>query len=124
MKNGVNLVLILFLGIMGYYVVNGLYLDNNMMLAGMVFLLVSVVITFFTTHFKKKMELVPAQKVINIVYISLFAIYGIVVGLSIMVVPSLQMTTVGFEGPLFLFASGILFYGLFVFMRTKMLKGL
>lgn len=117
MKNGVYLSLILFLGVMGYFVVNDLYQENSMLLAGLIFAVVSVAIYALTTHFKKKVELVPAQKIINVVYISLFALYGIVTGISLVYAPSLEASVVKYEGLLFLGASFVLLYGLYVFIK-------
>lgn len=124
MKNGIYLTLILFFGVMGYFVVNDLLQESSYLLASVIFLLVSVVITVLTTHFKKKVELQPAQKVINIVYVSLFAIYGIVAGLSLVYTPSVELTSVRFEGGVFLLASLILLYGIYMFMKRKVLKGM
>jgi len=117
MKNGIYLSLILFLGVMGYFVVNDLYHENSIMLAGVIFMIVSVAIYTLTTHFKKKVELVPAQKVINVVYISLFALYGIVTGLTLIYAPSLEASMIRYEGVLFLLSSSVLIYGLYVFMK-------
>lgn len=117
MKNGIYLSLILFLGVMGYFVVNDLYHENSIMLAGVIFMIVSVAIYMLTTHFKKKVELVPAQKIINVVYVSLFALYGIVTGLSIMYAPALEVSVMRYEGVIFLLASSVLIYGLYVFIK-------
>lgn len=121
LKNGIYLSLILFLGVMGYFVVNDLFNENSIMLASVVFLVVSVGIFTLTTHFKKKVELVPAQKFINVIYIGLFALYGIAMGLSLVYSPALEATAVRFEGVLFLLASGVLLYGLYVFMKRNVL---
>ncbi len=124
MKNGVYLTLILFLGVMGYFVVNGLYLDNSIMLASVIFLIVSLVIAYLTTHFKKRIELSGAQKVINVVYITLFALYGIVIGLSVVNSVAIESMLVRFGGIIFLSASVILLFGLMIFMKQKLLKGM
>ena len=121
MRNGVYLALILFLGSVGFYAVNGLYTSGSMLLAGTVFFLISIGIYFLTTHYKKHGKLVPAQKVINIIYIALFALYGIVLGLTLMSTPEVGMSTVKFEGGLFIVASAVLIYGIIEFMRTKLM---
>lgn len=121
MKNGIYLSLILFLGVMGYFVVNDLFNENSIMLASVVFLVVSVAIFVLTTHFKKKVELVPAQKIINVLYIGLFALYGVVTGLSLVYSPALEAAAIRFEGILFLVASAVLLYGLYVFMKRNVL---
>ena len=120
MRNGVYLVLILFLGSVGFYAVNGLYNSGSMLLAGTVFFLISIGIYFLTTHYKKRAKLVPAQKYINVVYIALFALYGVILGLSLMVAPSTEMSAIKFEGGLFLVSSIVLLYGIFEFMKRKM----
>lgn len=117
MKNGVYLSLILFLGVMGYFVVNDLYHENSIMQAGIIFMIVSIAIYTLTTHFKKKAQLFPAQKIINVVYISLFAIYGIVTGLTIMYAPTMDVSVMRYEGVVFLLASSVLLYGIYVFMK-------
>lgn len=117
MKNGVYLFLILFLGVMGYFVVNDLYRENSIMLSAVIFMIVSIAIFVLTTHFKRKVELVPAQKVINVVYISLFALYGIVTGLTLMYAPSLETSMIKYEGVLFLVASSVLLYGVYIFIK-------
>jgi len=122
-KNGIYLTLILFLGVMGYFVVNDLYMENSTTLASIIFLIVSIVIAVLTTHFKRKAELAPAQKIINVVYISLFAIYGVVVGLSLMYAPSYELSMIRFEGGLFIVASAILMYGVFMFIKRHTFHG-
>jgi len=83
---------------------------------------VSVGIFSLTTHFKKKVELVPAQKFINVIYIGLFALYGIAMGLSLVYSPALETAaSIRFEGILFLLASGVLLYGLYIFMKRNVL---
>lgn len=124
MKNGVYMILILFLGSVGFYAVHGLYTSNSVMEASLVFLVVSVVMAYLTTHFKRSVDLVPAQKIINFIYISLFALYGIVTGVALMYVPSVELSQVGYEGVVFLIASIILLYGLLVFSRNKLSHGL
>jgi len=122
-KNGIYLTLILFLGVMGYFVVNDLYMENSTTLASVIFLTVSVVIAVLTTHFKRKAELATAQKVINVVYISLFALYGVVVGISLMYAPSYELSMIRFEGGLFIVASMILIYGVFMFIKRHTYHG-
>ncbi len=124
MRNGVYLTLILFLGVMGYFVVNGLYLDNSIILASVIFLVVSLVISYLTTHFKKHMDLSGAQKFINVAYITLFALYGIVIGLTVVNSVIIESVIVRFGGIIFLSASVILLFGLMIFMKQKLLKGM
>ncbi len=121
MRNGIYLTLILFLGVMGYFVVNSLIADSSVMLASIVFIVVSVGIFVLTTHFKKKVELVPAQKIINVIYIGILALYGVVLGLSMVYAPSMELATARFEGILFLVGSAVLLYGLYVFMKRNVL---
>jgi len=118
LKNGIYLSLILFLGVMGYFTVNTLIMESNILLASIVFLLVSAVIFFLTTHFKKKSELVPAQKIINVIYIGMFALYGVVLGFSFVYTPT-AMVKINFEGVLFFIASAGLAYGLYIFMKRN-----
>lgn len=120
MRNGVYLTLIMFLGIVGFYAVNGLYTAGDMLLSGTVFFLTSLGIYFLTTHYKKRAEMSPAQKVINVIYIGLFAFFGIVLGLSLMSAPATAMSSIKFEGGLFIIASIMLIYGLYEFMKSKM----
>lgn len=124
MRNGIYLVLILFLGSVGFYAVNGLYLDNSIMLASVVFLVVSLSMAYLTTHFKKHRELTSAPKIINVIYITLFALYGIVIGLNVMNSVAIESMMVRFGGIIFLAASVILLFGVMVFMKQKMLKGM
>ena len=122
MKNGIYLSLILFLGVMGYFVVNDLINENSIMLASVVFAVVSLGIFVLTTHFKKKVELVPAQKIINVIYIGLFALYGVVIGLSLVSAPSLEFASATrYEGILFLLGSSVLLFGLYLFMKKYVL---
>lgn len=120
-KNGIYLSLILFLGVMGYFVVNDLIQENSIMLASLVFLVVSLAVFRLTTHFKKKVELVPAQKFINAIYISLLAIYGLAVGISMIYTPYLEVATVQVEGILFILSSAVLVYGLYKFLKRNVL---
>lgn len=124
MKNGIYLTLILFLGVMGYFAVNTLYNESNFILAGVVFLVVSVIISLLTTHYKKRTELLPAQKIINFVYISMFAVYGVVVGLSLMYAPIYEFSIASMGGVLFLVSSFILVVGLYVFMKRSVIRGM
>ena len=121
MKNGIYLFVVLFLGIMGYFVVNDLMLDKSIMLASILFLVFSVTITMLITHYKKRADLSPAQKVINVLYVGMFAIYGMIVGIGLMTAPTMEMSAVGYEGMLFMLASGILIYGLYVFAKQKLM---
>ena len=122
MKNGIYLALILFLGVMGYIVVNSLYNQGDFMLAGVVFLIVSVVISVLTSHYKRKHNLVPIQKIINFTYISVFAIYGLIIGLSLVYAPFYEFSIASMGGILFLFASFILVIGLYIFMKRNVIR--
>lgn len=122
MKNGIYLSLILFFGVMGYFVVNDLMQESSYMLASMIFLLVSVAIAMLTTHYKKRVKLQVAQKVINVIYISLFALYGIVAGISLVYAPTVELSSVKLEGGIFLVASFVLLYGVYMFMKSKVLR--
>lgn len=122
MKNGINLFLILFLGVMGYFVVNDLYLKNSIMFASNIFLLISLIITYLTMHFKRRRVLSPAQKVINVIYISLFALYGFIMGLNLTLAPSMEQILIGGEGIIFLISSVILMYGVYTFTKTKIIE--
>lgn len=117
MRNGIYLFLILFLGIMGYFMANDLYAENSTTLAGALFLLVSVVIAYLTTHFKKKSELIPAQKVLNVVYLTIFAIYGIITGLSLVLSQTMELALVRVEGIMFILASAVIIYGIVTFIK-------
>lgn len=121
MKNGIYLFVVLFLGIMGYFVVSDLMAEQSVMLASIVFLLFSVAITSLITHYKKRKEASPMEKILNIVYVGMFAIYGLLVGFSLIYSPSMEVSTVGFEGGLFVVASLALVYGIYKFVSTKML---
>lgn len=123
MKNGIYLFLILFLGVLGYFVVNDLYNENSVTLASVVFLFVSTVIVVLSTHFKKKSELVTAQKVIGVLYISLFALYGISVGVNLLNSSSVEIAVFRAEGFMFLAGALVLFYGVFVFMKRHSRNG-
>ena len=121
LRNGIYLSLILFLGVIGYFIVNTLILENSIMLAGIMFLLISIGIFALTTHYKKRVSLVPAQKFINVIYISLFALYGISLGLTFSYVPYVEVSAIKFEGILFLLASSVLIYGIYLFMKRSFL---
>lgn len=116
MKNGIYLFLILFLGVLGYFVVNDLFQEGSYLLSGIIFMSVSIVIYLLTTHFKRKSELVPAQKIINVVYILLFAIYGIFTGLSLVYVSG-DISMIRYEGLIFIASGLMLLYGIYVFVR-------
>lgn len=123
MKNGIYLTLILFLGVMGFFVVNDLYVEGSTTLASIIFLVVSASIYMLTTHFKRKAGLVMAQKVINVMYIILFATYGAVLGVAMMYNPAYELSMVGFEGSLFILASMMLFYGVYRFIKKYTYHG-
>jgi len=122
MKNGIYLFVVLFLGIMGYFVVNHLMMAESVMLAGIMFLLFSGTIVSLITHYKKREEMNSAQKFLNIVYVGMFAIYGFVLGTTLMYSPLMEMSMVKFEGVLFILASMILVYGIMYFIKSKVLR--
>ncbi|QDF30360.1 hypothetical protein [Halarcobacter anaerophilus] len=119
MRNGVYLTLILFLGTLGYQAVQSILSSNNMLLGGVIFLLISLAIGFFATHYKKRVELSIAQKAINIGLIGLFALYGIFTAVSLLTGASIGMVY-SVEGILFLVASAILLYSLGLFIKDKL----
>lgn len=123
MKNGIYLFVVLFLGVMGYFVVNDLIMEQNFMLAGGVFLVFSIVITVLITHYKKRVEQTPAEKMLNIVYVGIFALYGFVVGISLLYLPTVELATVGYEGFMFIAASLALVYGIYKYYTTKVMLG-
>lgn len=116
MKNGIYLFVILFMGVLGYFVVNDLHQENNYLLSSIIFMIISVIIYSLTTHFKRKRELSSAQKIINVIYISLFAIYGVFTGLSLIYISG-DVSMIKYEGLVFLGSSAMLFYGIYVFVR-------
>lgn len=120
MKNGIYLFVVLFLGIMGYIIVNDLMTEQKVLLAGTIFLIFSVVITMLITHYKKHINQSPAQKVLNIVYVGLFALYGFIVGGTLMFSPDMGMSSLGYEGFIFVSASSALLYGIYKFVTTKL----
>lgn len=122
MKNGIYLFVVLFLGIMGYFVVNHLMMSESVMLAGIMFLLFSGTIVALITHYKKREELSSAQKFLNIVYVGMFAIYGFVLGTTLMYAPMMEMSMVKFEGIPFILASIALVYGIVSFIKSKVLR--
>lgn len=117
MKNGIYLVLILFLGVLGYFVVNDLYLENSMTLASIVFFVISVIIVFLATNLKRKKTLSDAQKFIVVVYISLFTFYGMFLGNSFLSGYSATEVTLFKEAMIVISAVFILLYGTFKFMQ-------
>jgi len=121
MKNGVYLSVVLFLGIMGYFVVNHLMMAESAMLAGVMFLLFSGTIVALITHYKKHSEVSVAQKFLNIVYVGMFAIYGFVLGATLMYAPMVQMSTFNFEGVPFILAGIALVYGIISFINSKVI---
>lgn len=115
MRNGIYLALIVFLGTFAYTVVSRV---GDTLEAGFAFLLASIAIGFLTTHFKKKRELLPVQKVINFVAIGIFALFGIMKGISLITLASIvSLSTVG--GIMFLVSSLVLLYSLNLFVREK-----
>ena len=123
MKNGIYLFVVLFLGVMGYFVVNDLMMKKSFMLAAGVFFVFSIVITMLITHYKKRVEQTPAEKVLNITYVGIFALYGFVVGISLLYLPPLEIATVGYEGFIFIAASLALLYGIYKYYTTKVMLG-
>lgn len=121
MKNGIYLFVVLFLGIMGYIVVNDLMTEQKVLLAGTMFLIFSIVITMLITHYKKQVDQTPAQKVLNIVYVGLFAIYGFIIGGTLMFKPDMGMASVSYEGFMFVGASLALLYGIYKFVTTRVI---
>jgi len=121
MKNGVYLSVVLFLGIMGYFVVNHLMMTESTMLAGIMFLIFSGTIVSLITHYKKRGEMSSAQKFLNVVYVGMFAIYGFVLGTTLMYSPMAEMSLSGFEGIPFIIASIALVYGIISFIKSKVL---
>ena len=115
MRNGIYLMLIVFLGTFAYTVVGRV---GDTLEAGFAFLLASIAIGFLTTHFKKRIELLPVQKVINIIAIAIFALFGIIKGLSLVTVASIGSLS-GIVGLMFLISSLVLVFSLSLFMREK-----
>ncbi len=117
MKNGIYLVLILFLGVLGYFVVNDLYVEKSMTLASMVFFIISVTMVFLVTNLKRKKILSDAQRFIVVVYISLFSFYGIFLGNSFLSGYSATEVTLFKEAIIVITSVFILLYGTFKFMQ-------
>lgn len=117
MKNGIYLSLVLFLGVIGYFVVNGLFQENSIVGASLVFLLVSAVITVLVTHFKRKSELVPVQKILTVSYVGIFMLYGLYLGLSLSFESYAQLSVLALEGIVFILASALLVYGIYTFIK-------
>ena len=111
MKNGVYFTLIIFLGTFAYTLIGRI---DGVLQAGIVFLLASLGIGFLTTHFTRKTELLPIQKVINIVFISLFGLFGLYSGISLATSSAVVL------GVPFLAGSAVLAYSLSLFVKEKM----
>ncbi len=58
---------------------------------------------------------------LNIVYVGMFATYGLLLGFSLIYSPSMEVSSVGFEGGLFVIASLALVYGIYRFVARKMM---
>ena len=121
MRDGIYLFVILFLGIMGYFVVSDLMTEQSVMLASLVFLAFSAGITYLITHYKKRREPSGMEILLNIVYVGMFATYGLLLGFSLIYSPSMEVSSVGFEGGLFVIASLALVYGIYRFVARKMM---
>lgn len=121
MRDGIYLFVILFLGIMGYFVVSDLMAEQRVMLASLVFLAFSAGITYLITHYKKRTEPSGMAILLNIVYVGMFATYGLLLGFSLIYSPSMEVSSVGFEGGLFVIASLALVYGIYRFVARKMM---
>lgn len=121
MKDGIYLFVILFLGIIGYFVVSDLMTEQNIMLASLVFLAFSVGITYLITHYKKKTEPTGMQILLNIVYVGMFATYGLLLGFSLIYGSTIEINPAGFEGTLFVIASLALVYGIYKFIARNMM---
>jgi hypothetical protein len=119
MKNGIYLFLILFLGAMCYFVVNDLYKENSITLASGIFLLGSGVIFYLASHLKKKSKLLPIQRIIGAIYISLLALYGVITGLPLLGGLSLESTTFYMEGAMFVVGCLALLYSALYFMKSN-----
>lgn len=115
MRNGIYLALIVFLGTFAYTVVGRV---GDTLEAGFAFLLASIAIGFLTTHFKKRTELLPVQKVINVVAIGIFALFGIAKGLSLVSMASIASLS-SVVGIMFFVSSLVLVFSLTLFMREK-----
>lgn len=115
MRNGIYLALIVFLGTFAYTVVGRV---GDTLEAGFAFLLASIAIGSLTTHFKKRTELLPVQKVINVVAIGIFALFGIAKGLSLVSMASIASLS-SVVGIMFFVSSLVLVFSLTLFMREK-----
>lgn len=115
MRNGIYLTLIVFLGTFAYTVVSRV---GDTLEAGFAFLLASIAIGFLTTHFKRRVELIGIQKFINVIAISIFAIFGFIKGVALVVIGSIPSIT-AVVGLMFLVASVILAYSLSLFVKDK-----
>ena len=122
MKNGIYLFVVLFLGIMGYFVVNHLMMAESVMLAGIMFLIFSGTIVSLVTHYKKRDEMSSAQKFLNVVYVGIFTIYGFVLGTTLIYSPMANMSLSGFESVPFIIASIALLYRIISFIKSKVLS--
>ena len=118
MRNGIYLFLILFLGIMGYFTVNDLYSESSYSLAGIIFMIVSFIIFELTTHLKKQEDLSPAQVNINVIYITIFAFYGFVSGIGLLM-GFADASAIKYEGMIFILSSIFLMYGVYLFMKKQ-----
>lgn len=121
MRNGIYLFVVLFLGIMGYFVVSDLMAEQSVLLASVVFFMFSGAITYLITHYKKREEATPMEKILNIIYVGMFAVYGLLLGFSLIYTPGMDMSVVGIEGVLFVLASLALVYSIYRFVSTKMM---
>lgn len=118
MRNGIYLFIILFLGIIGYFTVNDLYNESSYLLAGIIFMAVSFIIFELTTHLKKQENLSSAQININVIYITIFAFYGFVSGLALLM-GFVDANTIKYEGVIFVLSSIFLMYGVYIFMKKQ-----
>ncbi len=116
MRNGIYLFLILFLGSVAFHVTEKVMTTSEFLTGGLFFLGASIVIAYLTTHFKKRVALIPAQKYINMLAIAIFAGYGILTGITVVQLTTTSMT-VGAEGFLFIGASLLLLYALYQFYK-------
>ncbi|MCP4970214.1 MAG: hypothetical protein GY932_06425 [Arcobacter sp.] len=121
MKNGIYLCVVIFLGVMGYFVVNHLLMTELEMLSGIVYLLFSVTIVFLITNYKKRDELSPAHKFLNVTYVGLFALYGFIIGFNLIYTSFVEISALKFEAVPFILASIALVYGIIYFIKSNVL---
>lgn len=121
MRNGIYLFMILFLGIIGYFTVNDLYSESSYSLAGIIFMIVSFVIFELTTHLKKQENLSSAQVNINVIYITIFAFYGFISGIGLLM-GFVDVNAIKYEGVIFILSSAFLMYGVYIFMKKQYKK--